>query len=232
MVMIVIAVITIYPISKKIIRQYARVIWTKCILFSVGAKLDISGIRTNLLELNNTIIVSNHISWLDTVVMLRLCFVQYIGKIEMLNWPILRNIIKAGGTIFIDRKNKRNLISVNQQVAKLLKNGATIGLFPEGKTGCGRKIMPFKAGILEAGIIAKSTVLPIVLSYYKEDDQRAFEVSFAKTDWLIATIRILKLRQLTINVHILPKVNCADFNNREELVNFLHKRISAHYYSN
>ena len=33
-------------------------------------------------ELDNSMVVSNHISWMDTVVMYRTCFVQFIGKIE------------------------------------------------------------------------------------------------------------------------------------------------------
>ncbi len=229
MAILVLAVLFIFPFSNYATRQIVRKIWSRCLIASTGAKLQIHGKWYTKKELANTMIVSNHISWLDTVIMLRLCFVQYIGKKEMLNWPILRSVIKAGGTIFIDRSKKRDLLYVNQEVAKLLQNGATIGLYPEGKTTQGQHILPFKPGILEAGLMAKSKIIPIVLSYRKEHNKLATEVSFANVGWLTTVINTLKLKDLVINVTILPPVNSSDFANRDELAQYLYDEIEKSY---
>ena len=231
MAIMVLAVILIQPFSLYFVQWQVRKLWTRCLIGATGAKLHIHGYPLNAHDLANSMMVSNHISWMDTVVMLRLHFVRYIGKIEMLNWPILKNVIKAGGTIFINRKNKKNLLSVNQEVAKLLQNGATIGLFPEGKTSFGTTVLPFKAPILEAARMANSKIYPIVLSYRKNDNELAQEVSFANVGWLTTVMNTLRLRNLIINVTVLPPVMALDFSDRESLSEYLHQEISKSYQS-
>ena len=224
-----ISVLIFFPFSKNFIQQQIRKIWTRALLAATGAKLEMEGYKLANIDLKNSIIVSNHISWLDTVVMLRLCFVQYIGKIEMLNWPILRNIIKSGGTIFIDRKKKKDLLNVNHQVATLLENGATIGLYPEGKTTSGKEILPFKAPLLEAALIAKSQIVPIVINYTKENNERAHEVSFAGVNLLTSVINTLKLTNLTIQIKILKPIDSQQFTSRDKLAEYLYLQVKSHY---
>ena len=231
MAFLVIAVFILYNISLHLIRYPIRKLWTRCLLFSTGAKIRLHGVDLSNIDLKNTMIVSNHISWLDTVVMLRLFYLSYIGKIEMLNWPFLNLIIKAGGTIFINRRNKRELLTVNQQVANVLVNGASVGLYPEGTTSDGVRILPFKAPILEAALMAKSNIIPVVLSYRKEDNKLATEVTFAKVNWLTTVMNTLRLKNLIVNVTVLPVVRSIDFKTRDELADYLYKEISASYQS-
>lgn len=231
MAFMVLAIFVIAPFSLKFIRKYVRILWTRMLIASTGAKLSIKGYKLTDAELRNAMIVSNHISWLDTVVILRLCFVRYIGKVEMLNWPILKTVIKAGGTIFINRRNKKDILNVNQQVANYLKNGSTIGLYPEGKTSDGKTIAPFKAPILEAALLADSKIFPVVLNYRKGQNQLATEVTFARVNWLQTVMNTLKLKDLTINVTILPPINARDFSSRDILAEHLYKLISDEYFN-
>lgn len=222
-------VLILNKFCRKCLLHQFRVLWAKCLIASTGAKLTVTGYKVSKQDLHNAMIVSNHISWLDTVVMLRLYYVRYVGKIEMLKWPLLNNMIKAGGTIFIDRKNKKDILKVNQQVAEVLQQGATVGLYPEGKTTLGHDVAQFKAPILEAAIMAKSTIIPLVLSYRKNDNQPAPEVSFANVGWLQTVMNTLHLKNLHINVTVLPPVHAAEFKNREELNSYLHQQIRNTY---
>ncbi|MBP9742604.1 MAG: 1-acyl-sn-glycerol-3-phosphate acyltransferase [Burkholderiales bacterium] len=229
MAMLIIATIILYYISLTLIRYPLRKIWSRCLIASTGATLSISGLNLNRVDLKNTMLVSNHISWLDTVVMLRLCYLSYIGKIEMLKWPLLNIIIKAGGTIFINRKNKRQTFEVIQQVAHLLSNGATVGLYPEGTTSDGKEILPFKTPFLEAALIAQSKIIPVVLSYRKENNQLATEVTFSKVNWLTTVMNTLYLKNLVIKVTILPPVFASNFANRELLAEHLYEQMRNTY---
>lgn len=224
-----VAVLLISPFAPNFVHQQLRIIWTTSLLLACGAKLNISGCNLLKPKLANSMLVSNHISWLDTVVMLRLCFVQYIGKIEMQRWPILNRIIKAGGTIFINRHRKRDILNVNTKVAQLLSNGATIGLYPEGTTSAGHQVQAFKAPLLEAALLADSIIYPIVINYCKHGNQRAQEVSFAKVNWLTTVINTLHLNGLRINVVVLPPIKATNFSNREQLSAYLHQQISQCY---
>lgn len=218
-------------ISRKLVLGKFRVLWAKSLICSTGAKLNVTGYTVSKDELRNAMIISNHISWLDTVVMLRLFFVRYVGKVEMLRWPILSSLIKIGGTIFIDRKHKKDIIKVNQQVANLLCEGATIGLYPEGKTTPGHAVQVFKAPILEAALIAKSTIIPMVLSYRKENNQLATEVSFAGVNWITTVMNTLMLKNLQINVTVLSPVHAGEFATREDLNAHLYKIVNDCYLS-
>jgi 1-acyl-sn-glycerol-3-phosphate acyltransferase len=229
MAFLVLAVLIFYNLSLEFIRHPIRKIWTRCLLASAGAQIRLHGLNLSKIDLKNTMMVSNHISWLDTVVMLRLCYLRYIGKVEMLRWPILSMIIKAGGTIFIDRRKKREILTVNQQVANILTEGATVGLYPEGTTSDGVKILPFKAPILESALMAKSNIIPVVLSYRKEDDKLATEVTFAKVNWLTTVMNTLRLKNLVINVTLLPIVKSTDFASRDELAEYLYQQINQSY---
>lgn len=227
----IITVLIIAPFSKKFIQEPGRKVWCYSLLTFAGAKIKISGTKPPKTSLRNTIVVANHISWLDTVVLLHLYSMRFIGKIEMLKWPFLRGIIKAGDTIFIDRKNKRVLPNLNRQVADILRSGATIGLYPEGTSGDGKEISPFKAPLLESALIAHSKILPIVISYHKENNALATEVTFKKTGWFKSIFSILKLNNLFINVTILPMVTSQDFTTRDELAKHLYSLVSETYSS-
>lgn len=231
MAFIILAVFILYNFSLKTIRQPIRKIWTRSLIASTGAKIRLHGQDISKIDLSNTMLVSNHISWLDTVVMLRLCYLCYIGKIEMLKWPLLKYIIIAGGTIFIDRSKKREILSVNQQVANVLMNGATVGLYPEGTTSDGKMVLPFKAPILEAARMAQSKIIPVVLSYRKENNQLATEVTFSKVTWLTTVLNTLRLKNLVINVTVLPTVMSNDFKSRDDLAEYLYQQISKEYLS-
>lgn len=231
MVIIVLGAYLIAPFSIKTFRYPIRKIWAVCIVAATGAKFNLRGEDLSKMDLKNTMVVSNHISWLDTVIMLRTFFVSYVGKVEMLNWPILRVVIKAGGTIFLDRKNKRELVGINRKVANALQSGATIGLYPEGTTGDGVLIKPFKAPLLEAAMLAKSKIVPVVLSYRKEDDQLATEVSFSGVGWMTTVMNTLRLKNLVINVTVLPAVDSTEFSDREVLSEYLYKQINDSYMS-
>lgn len=227
----IIVVLIVAPFSKKFIQGPGRKIWCYSLLTFTGAKIKITGIKPPKTALKNTIVIANHISWLDTVVLLHLYSMRFIGKIEMLKWPLLRGIIKAGDTIFIDRKNKRILPNLNRQVADILGNGATIGLYPEGTSGDGKEISPFKAPLLESALMAHSQILPVVISYHKENNALATEVTFKKTGWFKSIFNILKLNNLSINVTILPIVMSQDFTTREELAKHLYGIVNNTYTS-
>ena len=131
--------------------------------------------------------VQNHVSWLDTLVMSSVYCTNYVGKVEMLRWALLRNIIKSGGTVFIDRKiNEIWLWRIKncQSHARWLGNG----IISEGTTSDGMTILPFHASIFESAMIAKSRVVPVVLRYRNADGSPSTEVTFSKKRWMEVSV--------------------------------------------
>lgn len=232
MVWIVVCSYLIYPIIPLASwRKYFHRSWTYVALWAVGARMEIKGTIGKDYIQPNTMFVQNHVSWLDTIVMSRLYCTNYVGKVEMLKWKLLKNIIISGGTVFIDRKNKRELVMANKKIAAVLQDGWAMGLFPEGTTSDGSSVLPFHASIFEAAILAKSRIVPVVVRYRNLSGGLCKEVTFSKKRWMESVWNTLHLNGFVIKVDILEPVYAADFENREAISNYMYEKISQVYHS-
>jgi 1-acyl-sn-glycerol-3-phosphate acyltransferase len=212
-------------------RRFFHKPWARAMIWAIGAKFEVTGSIGDDYIQPNTMFVQNHVSWLDTLVMSSVYCTNYVGKVEMLRWALLRNIIKSGGTVFIDRKNKRDLVMANKKIAKVMQDGWAMGLFPEGTTSDGMTILPFHASIFESAMIAKSRVVPVVLRYRNADGSPSTEVAFSKKRWMESVWSTLRLKGLVIKIDILEAVNATDFTNREALSQYMYEKISTLYHS-
>ncbi len=104
MLILILGAYLVAPFSIKLYRYPIRKLWAICLILSTGAKFRLHGEDLSNINLENTMIVSNHISWLDTVIMLRIFFVRYVGKVEMLQWPILRVLLTGGKIVTLITK--------------------------------------------------------------------------------------------------------------------------------
>ncbi len=226
-----IIVIIFYPITPQQYWMYVIKYWAKIMLFFVGVKIETIGkFPTNYLQ-KNCMIISNHISWLDIPVLYSLYFVSFVSRAEVKNWPILNLLFKCSGTIFIDRSRKKDILTINKIVSQRLMDNLAIGFFPEGKTSDGKGVLPFKAPLLQAGIIAKSKILPLALKYYSRSTVKpAYEITYAGDITLWQTIKsTLLLNGICVKIIALPQFNAIDFANRREMARELYKEISAVY---
>ena len=222
-------VIIFYPILPKRYWIYFVKMWAYGILLFMGVKVQVEGDIMPYIE-KNALVVANHISWLDIPILYTQHSVGFIGRNEMKKWPILSLLIKSGSTIFIDRTRKRDLIHINNVVSQKLAEGATIGLFPEGKTSDGKSILPFKPSLFEATIMAKSTIIPLVIQYYTKDGKPSNAMTYADKITLWESVKnSLGLNGIIAKVIPLSRINAADFKNRDEISEYLYKEISGRY---
>lgn len=225
----IVLVIIFYPIlAKKYWINFVKM-WANGVVAIIGIKIQIIGKKTDYVE-KNSMVIANHISWLDIPILYTQHSVGFIGRAEMKKWPIISLLIKSGGTIFINRERKRDLIHVNKIVSKQLINGATVGLFPEGKTSSGIHLQPFKAPLFEAPITAKSTIIPLVIKYYTKRGKPTTATTYEGDITLWQSLKSsLKLNGILVKITPLPRINAADFENREVLAEFLYNQIN-HYF--
>ena len=192
----------------------------------IGIQIIDENSKTPYIE-KNAMIIANHISWLDIPILYTKHSVSFIGRAEMKKWPLISLLIKSGGTIFINREQKRNLVHINKIVSTELLSGATIGLFPEGKTSNGLQLQAFKPALLESTIIAKSNIIPLVIQYYTLDGQLTTKTTYEGDINLWQSIKnSLSLNGILVKITSLPRVNAGEFSNREELARFLHQQIN------
>ena len=220
--------ILILPFIPRRHIPYASRMWANMTLAAAGVKIQKIGEFNPFIEANR-MVVSNHISWLDVPVLQTIYSTCFIGKTEMRKWPLIGSMVKVGGTIFINRKSKRQLIHINQVVTNKLQDGASIGLFPEGKTSAGESVLRFKAPILEAALMAKSKITPLVIEYCDHEHNRTKEVTYAEKSLYQSIQNTLLQKRIHVKIHSLPEVYADKFENREELSTYLYTQISNKY---
>lgn len=111
------------------------------------------------------LVVANHISWLDILVMNAACPARFVSKADVRHWPLLGALVSASGTLFIERESRRDALRVVHRMAEALRQGDVLAVFPEGTTGTGHGLLPFHANLLQAAISAPAPVLPVALAY-------------------------------------------------------------------
>ncbi len=95
-------------------------------------------------------IVANHVSWLDIVVLSATAPVSFVAKAEMASWPIFGQLAWLQRTIFVKRENRRESAKQANDIADRLNQNDTMVLFPEGTTTDGHGLSPFKTSLFEA----------------------------------------------------------------------------------
>jgi 1-acyl-sn-glycerol-3-phosphate acyltransferase len=97
-----------------------------------------------------TLVLANHVSWLDIPVMGSLLPLSFIAKQEIASWPVFGLCAKLQRCIFLDRTRKAATAETNAEVAERLAGGDAIVLFPEGTTGDGIRLLPFRSSLVGA----------------------------------------------------------------------------------
>jgi 1-acyl-sn-glycerol-3-phosphate acyltransferase len=190
-----------YPrLSRDMKSEVARN-WSRKFLTALALELRVSGHVPNG-QAENTLLVSNHVSWLDIIALASCTPPRFVAKQEIRSWPLIGWMVNRGGTLFIDRSNRRDASRVNQVMANALTEGDCLCVFPEGTTTNGHVLLPFKSSLFESAVLAHSTVLPVALRYVDELGQLTSAPAYAgNTTFWQSLGRLLRLRRIIVEVH-------------------------------
>lgn len=139
-------------------------LWAKSLLMILGIRVEKSFHHRQLYPRHH-LIVSNHQSYLDVIVIASLFPTVFVAKKEVKQWPLLGWLASLGGTVFIDRQAFRGGMRSSQEVSAVLTRGENVCLFPEGTSSDGTTVLPFKPSLLKAAIDARASVLPLSINY-------------------------------------------------------------------
>lgn len=111
------------------------------------------------------LIISNHRSYFDPIVILQNILAYPIAKIEVASWPLVGAVCKTTGVIFVKREEKSSRRNTLQKVQAILKNGFSILNTPEGTTHIEPTTIAFKLGAFKLAAQLKVPVIPIAIDY-------------------------------------------------------------------
>lgn len=159
--------------------------WFRVLMRIFGVRLEVEGVEK---AYSCGLLVSNHISWMDIVVIFACLPVKFLSKREVRRWPVIGFLAASVGTFFIKRSSRRDLLSVNKRMSILMKEGGRIAAFPEGTTTVGKAVKPFHSSIFQSVIDAKGFVCPSAITYRYEDSLSTENVAYVDNISLIRSI--------------------------------------------
>ncbi len=120
------------------------------------------------------LLISNHLSYLDILVLSSLTPAVFVSKHDVKYWPVFGQFAVLGGTVFVDRARRFQVGQVNDEITTALQQGALVVLFPEGTSSNGQTLLPFKSSLLEP---ATDPAWPLAIGWihYEIDDGDASE---------------------------------------------------------
>jgi lyso-ornithine lipid O-acyltransferase len=119
------------------------------------------------------LILANHASWLDILVITSLTPAVFVAKKEVAGWPVFGWLAKLQRTVFIDRERRHRTGAATQEIAERLNGGDAVVLFAEGTSSDGNRVLPFRSALIGAVHHAigssthhdRVTVQPLSLAY-------------------------------------------------------------------
>ena len=114
----------------------------------------------------HTLLVSNHVTWLDILVLGGTTGCAFVSKAE-LGHPLIHWLADQNATVYVKRTHVKGAKDQAVAIAKALEDSKPVALFPEGTTGPGTHLLPFRSTLLEAANFAAKDVAirPVVMDY-------------------------------------------------------------------
>ena len=135
------------------------------------------------------LVVLNHLSWLDILVVHAARHLRFVAKSNIRHWPLIGTLSTGGGTLYIERERRRDAMRLVHHMSEALRQGDLIAVFPEGTTGDGRDLLPFHANLLQAAISAGVPVQPAALRFADSaSDDTTFAPSYVGDESLLDSV--------------------------------------------
>lgn len=150
--------------SLKETGKHAIQKWMMQLCQILGLEVEVEGDISD----QTVLMVCNHISWLDIIVLSSHYPYSFLSKSEIRRWPIIGFLAYSSGTLFIRRHSVSGLKHAVRDVSKRLQQGRSVCLFPEGTTNDGG-VQPFKSGLFTTATEAGVAVQPVAIEYLHDD---------------------------------------------------------------
>ena len=148
-------------------RKNIRATWSALLVRVMGIRIEADMRHAD----SGSLIVANHISWIDIFVINAIRPSCFVAKEEIKRWPVFGWLASQHDTLFIQRGSALQARLANERIASLLGKGKTVVIFPEGTTTDGQAVLPFRPALLQSALDASRPIVPTSISYWEPDGQ-------------------------------------------------------------
>lgn len=205
-------IMRVAPFKTKKFLNHLVGFFARIVLKITGVKVRVEG-DSYIHSHQNYFIVSNHLSYLDILVMSSLFPSCYVTSMEMKATPLLGQITTLAGCVFVERRNRDNLKQELKEIEEALHAGLNVVVFPEATSTNGETVIPFKRSLFQASINAYKEILPLTLEYKKLNGR---SVDFTNRDTLFwygdmdfapHFLGLCKQKSIEVVLHVNPVIS-------------------------
>lgn len=175
--------------------------WARRLLPSVGVSLQYTGAPPD----TACLLVANHRSYLDPILML--CHVDAfpVAKAELANWPLIGKGAQMAGILYLRRENAKSRAGTLQRIQAVLESGIPVIIFPEGTTSALRGTLPFKKGVFQLAAKQQIPIVPVAVDFADIED---FWVG--KETFVAHAGRRFQEKKVSVTLHYGPVIQGSD----------------------
>ncbi|HLX68133.1 MAG TPA: lysophospholipid acyltransferase family protein [Verrucomicrobiae bacterium] len=181
-------------------------------------------IRTTGTIPTSGLLVSNHLSYVDILVISSITPAIFVAKHEVKGWPVFGWFARMAGTLFVDREHRLRAGETTTEIQTALDQGALVVLFPEGTSSNGETVLPFKSSLLEPATRQLHALYAGVVQYRLEDGDVGEELCYWKNMTLVPHL-INLLSKKTIHASVSFTQLREGSKDRKELARQLHSEV-------
>lgn len=173
-----------------------------------------------------TLFIANHWSWVDIPVLGSKVLASFVAKSEVDAMGLVGRMANLQRTIYIDRERPSKAGEQRNLIADRLLQGHNVILFPEGTSGSGSSVLPFKTslfGVTDALRDTPTLIQPVTISYTHVNGMPVNRANRYKIAWVgdmefgSHAWELLGLGRINALIHYHPPVRRGDFANRKDL---------------
>lgn len=153
-----------------------RKYWSRKLLEILGVRVEVQDFRIA----PGALLVANHVSWLDVIVLSMLFPADFVAKAEIRHWPLLGWLLERNDCPFVNRRIGRHLLRLNAEIGERLSRGRVVAFFPEGTTTVGVGLLPFRTALFEPAMRGAHQVQAFTLAYHDLSGRHSDAAAFIK----------------------------------------------------
>jgi lyso-ornithine lipid O-acyltransferase len=188
-----------------------------------GVDIQITGPRV----LRDVLYISNHVSWLDILVLSGRTGCAFVAKSDMAPWPIIGWLASLNNSVYVQREKRLDAGAQKLAIQAALETHQAITLFPEGTTANGSELLPFRSSLIASVTPPPEGIMiqPVAIDY---------GAIAAKIAWVDDepvgknALRIMsRAGRFPVILHFLNPLDHADFDDRKAIAAHSRDAIAA-----
>ncbi len=209
---------------------------SRAILKKLNFEIQVKGYDADLMAQNNYLLVGNHMSYLDILVISSVVPTVFVTSVDLKESGFLGILAELGGSIFVERRNRSQIERDLDSMTNVLKDGFNIVVYPEGTSSNGDSVLPFKKSLLMSAVNAEKDILPFCVKYSEingsafSPENRDHVCWYGDMDFLPHFMQLLKTKKVIVDLEFLNVVKVTKDSTRDQLTTQCFEQISASFH--